>query len=260
MKKILRQFIKLKWFILNHSSITNDTLIIQNKPNYNTDGLIIFNNCDCLEEEKFKQSYQKSLIVNDLRGLDGSKFDMRWRYYIVCYFANLVKNLDGDFVECGVYKGGYSMALMQFLNFEILNKSFWLFDTYEGLSFDHLTVREKASGLYKVYSHYEDCYDWVCYLFKDYPTKIIKGTVPETLYECKAEKICYLSIDMNCVEPEIAAANYFWEKIVPGGVIILDDYGFNLHIEQKIAFDKFALDKGVQILQLPTGQGVIFKL
>jgi len=40
----------------------------------------------------------------------------------------------------------------------------------------------------------------------------------------------------------------------------LDDYGFNLHIEQKIAFDKFALDKGVQILQLPTGQGVIFKL
>ena len=81
----------------------------------------------------------------------------------------------------------------------------------------------------------------------------------ETLPLCKADKICYLSIDMNCVEPEIDAVNYFWDKLVNGAVIILDDYGFKLHIEQKKAFDKFAQEKNVPILQLPTGQGIIFK-
>jgi hypothetical protein len=64
---------------------------------------------------------------------------------------------------------------------------------------------------------------------------------------------------MNCVQPEIAAANYFWDKLVVGGVMILDDYGFYLHIEQKKAFDLFAIEKRQDILSLPTGQGIIIK-
>ena len=60
-------------------------------------------------------------------------------------------------------------------------------------------------------------------------------------------------------EPEIAAAHFFWDKIVPGGVVILDDYGFKGHEEQKAAFNEFAKQKNVPILQLPTGQGIIFK-
>lgn len=230
-----------------------------NKPEYQSDGLVVFNSCDCLNESKFKDAYEYSLRVNDWRGIDGKKFDMRWRYYLVCWLANQVKNLKGDYVECGVYKGGYTMAIMQYLKFPDLEKKFWLFDTYEGLAFDHLTDIEKDAGLFKEYSHYESCYDWVVNIFKDLPAIIIKGTVPETLAQFNSENIAYLSIDMNCVEPEIAAVNYFWDKIVPGGVIILDDYGFKIHIEQKIAFDKFAKKNNVQILQLPTGQGIIFK-
>jgi hypothetical protein len=76
----------------------------------------------------------------------------------------------------------------------------------------------------------------------------------------KAEKVCYLSIDMNCKEPEIAAAEFFWDKLVSSGVIVLDDYGFTLHRAQKDAFDEFAFKRGVRVLSLPTGQGLIFKL
>jgi O-methyltransferase len=64
---------------------------------------------------------------------------------------------------------------------------------------------------------------------------------------------------MNCVAPEIAAAMHFWPILTPGGVIVLDDYGFSSHHEQKIAFDRFAKDKQVPILSLPTGQALIFK-
>jgi hypothetical protein len=64
---------------------------------------------------------------------------------------------------------------------------------------------------------------------------------------------------MNCVYPEISAAEYFWNKIAPGGIIVLDDYGFDKHINQKEAFDEFANKRGIQVLSLPTGQGLIFK-
>ena len=106
---------------------------------------------------------------------------------------------------------------------------------------------------------YKNVYEDVKKTFSSHKVEIIKGVVPNTLPLCKATKIAYLSIDMNCVEPEIAAANFFWDKIVQGGVIILDDYGFAQHINQKLAFDEFAKIKGISILSLPTGQGVIFK-
>ena len=259
--KFKRQLERLKWFYKNYRFINTDIGLVKgmNNLSYNSDGLMVFNNSDCLSAPSFVKAYNRSLSVNDWRGIDGSKFDMRWRYYIVCSMAEHVKQLEGDFVECGVYKGGYTMAVMDYINFPKLNKHFWLFDTYEGLAFDHLTEKEKASGLYEQYSHYESCYEWVQQVFKDLPASIVKGTVPETLPQCKADKICYLSIDMNCVEPEIDAVTYFWDKLVKGAVIILDDYGFKLHIEQKKAFDKFAREKNVPILQLPTGQGIIFK-
>jgi O-methyltransferase len=259
--KLNRQLNKLSWFFKNYRSITRNARLISdsNNLNYDSDGLMVFNNCDCLGTPRFMKAYNSSLMVNDWRGSDGSKFDMRWRYYIVCCLADLVKHLEGDFVECGVYKGGYTMAVMDYIDFSKLNKQFWLFDTYEGLALDHLTEKEKDAGLYEQYQHYESSYEWVQQIFSNLPARIIKGTVPETLGQCKSDKIAYLSIDMNCVEPEIAAAEYFWDKLVKGAVVILDDYGFKLHIEQKTAFDKFAKEKNVPIMQLPTGQGIIFK-
>ncbi len=64
---------------------------------------------------------------------------------------------------------------------------------------------------------------------------------------------------MNTRDPEIAAAEYFWDKLVSGAAIVLDDYGWRKHIEQKRAFDDFASRRGVQVLSLPTGQGLILK-
>jgi predicted O-methyltransferase YrrM len=79
------------------------------------------------------------------------------------------------------------------------------------------------------------------------------------LSQVPAKKVAYLSIDMNCVMPEIAAAEYLWDRIVSGGVILLDDYGWQGAIAQKRAFDEFAQKRNTLVLPLPTGQGVILK-
>ena len=71
--------------------------------------------------------------------------------------------------------------------------------------------------------------------------------------------VAYLSIDMNCVLPEIAAAEYFWPKMSHGAIIVLDDYGHTGFDKQRLAFDKFAKEKRVPILFSPTGQGIIIK-
>ena len=256
--RIIRVFENLNWCIRNFRNITPDSVPVNNLT-YKSDGLFMQQNSDCLEEQDFKKAYQLSLSVNDWR--KELNMDMRWRYYIVCWFARSVVHLEGDFVECGVYKGGYSLALADYLNFKDRNKKFWLLDTFNGLVKEFLTPEEKEFGLFEHYEgRYEECYDVVRRTFAPYPNYIIlRGVVPDILPECKTDKVCYLSLDMNMAEPEIAAANYFWNKMVPGGVVILDDYGFTAHINQKRAFDTWAKEKDVPVLCLPTGQAIIFK-
>ena len=184
--------------------------------------------------------------------------DIHWRAYVVCWAANKAKSLEGDFVECGVNKGRLSRAIMNYVNFKNLKKKFYLLDTFCGLSEKYISEQEKKHGITP--GGYEECYESVKETFKDFNNvEIIRGTVPDTLPYVKAEKVCFLSLDMNCATPEIAAAEFFWDKLVSGAVIVLDDYGWSDHIVQKHAFDHFASRKGVQVLSLPTGQGLIFK-
>lgn len=70
-------------------------------------------------------------------------------------------------------------------------------------------------------------------------------------------------LDMNAAYPEKAGAEYFWDRIVTGGVILSDDYGHSRPnggvIVQKRAFDDFAESKGGEVLTLPTGHGLVVK-
>lgn len=258
---IKKQYVKIGWVIKNYKDIVYDTETfsvskgdLHGAVTYRADGLITSSNCDFINEPRFKKAYAAAAATNPW-----PNFTLQWRVYTVCWLANHVKKLEGDFVECGVNTGAYSIAIINYTNFDQLKKKFYLLDTFEGLVENLITIEEKKLGIHNYLGSYKNVLDGVKKTFEGHHVEIIKGAVPDTLPLCKAEKIAYLSIDMNCVEPEIAAANFFWDKIVPGGVIVLDDYGFSQHINQKIAFDNFAKEKNISILSLPTGQGIIFK-
>jgi len=83
--------------------------------------------------------------------------------------------------------------------------------------------------------------------------------IPEVLPQVETNQIAFLHIDLNCAKPEIDAGNYFWSKLVEGGVCLLDDYAYPRFEAQKRAWDQFAKEKDIQIYSSPTGQGIIFK-
>jgi O-methyltransferase len=247
---ISNNFRKIKF----NSYIIPETSFFHGSITYDTDGLKTSNNCDFINEPRFARAYQKAVNTKPWPG-----FTLQWRVYIVCWFADFVKNLEGDFVECGVNTGAYSRAVIDYIDFPKTGKKFYLLDTYEGLAKELVTDDELKAGIGGYFGDYRNVYEQVKETFGAFNAEIIKGRVPDTLPLCKAEKVAYLSIDMNNTVPEIAAAEYFWPKLVKGAIMILDDYGFPVHINQKHAFDRFAREKGVEILCLPTGQGIIIK-
>lgn len=224
-------------------------------PNYNEDELITAHSADFMKDEKFISSYNEAVKA----GLAISD-KIHWRAHTICWAALRGGVLEGDFIEVGVAKGFLSKIAIDYIDFKKLSKTFFLVDTFEGFADEYLTENEKNSGRKSgEYLDYKGD-ELVRKTFHDYKNvKIIKGVVPDVLPQINSSKVAYLHIDMNCTIPEVAAAEYFWDKMVPGAMMILDDYGHSGHEDQKHAFDDFAKRKNVPILCLPTGQGLIMK-
>jgi len=230
------------------------------KPSYSGDWLTTYHkNMDFMHERAFSSAYNKG-INSGHNIMGGGDLHIEWRVHTCIWAAQHAAKLDGDFVECGVNTGILSLAVMEYLNFNALDKKFFLFDTYKGIPTDQISKEELSLDREKDNSYYFDCLDLVKRNFAPYKNAVIvPGKVPDTLNEVAIDKVSYLSIDMNIVEPEIAAGEHFWNKIVPGGIIILDDYGWEAYRLQKEAWDRFAKARGVSILTMPTGQGIIIK-
>jgi hypothetical protein len=219
---------------------------------YDKDGLVVFHDSDFLHDPVFAEAYRRGKATGSW-----GDWDIEWRAYIACWAAAKGSSLPGDFVECGVNRGGLSLTVMHYIHFaEMTDRKFYLLDTYCGFPPE---LRDKAAHWNR--DNYSECYDDVVRTFAPFPgAVIVRGKVPDTLEQVQTEQICYLSIDMNCAEPEIAAARYFWPKMSTGAVMLLDDYGFGeAYYPQKLAFNQFAKEHGTSVLLLPTGQGLIFK-
>jgi O-methyltransferase len=201
---------------------------------------------DFLRDRKFIHAYLQGVAT---RSWDGN--DLRWRVYNACWAAERALGLEGDFVECGVNRGGISRTVIEYVNFGTLQKKFFLLDTFRG-SPNVADVNQ---------DDYKECYDDVVKTFAHFSNvRIVRGFIPETLHCVTSDKICYLSIDMNDAEPEVSALEYFWDKLVPGSAVILDDYAYSEHYrEQKNAMDGLGIKLGFSVLTMPTGQGLIIK-
>jgi hypothetical protein len=215
------------------------------------DGLGTVHNDDFASQPRFQQAYALGKATGSWHDCD-----LRWRIHVLLWGASWATRLEGAFVECGVYRGGFARAIIDYTNFASLNRDYYLFDTFAGFDEAQLSAAERESVL-PAYC-YEDCFAAVQRECATMPfVKLVRGAVPASLVD--VGPVAFLSIDMNCSAPEIAAARFFWPRLVKGAPILLDDYGFALHREQKRAFDALAAEWGVEILSLPTGQGLIFK-
>ena len=223
---------------------------------YGEDQLFTLNAAPFLEDDDFLRAYKAGAQTNSWHGLS-----IHWRAYVACWAASYASKLEGDFVECGVNRGGLARAIVDYIGFERLNKNFYLIDTFSGLVPAYLSEEEIERGIPDTYSYYKDnSAEVVRKTFAPFKNvNIVQGIVPDVLPSLPITRVAFLSLDMNCAMPEIRAAEFFWQRMAVGGVIVLDDYGNPQHCEQQKDFDRFARDRGVHILALPTGQGLIFK-
>ena len=195
-------------------------------------------------------------------GPDDNERGWPWRLHSLVWAAKTVLSVPGDFVECGVFRGFMSLVVCRMLQFEKIPRTFWLFDTFAGLAAGRSSEQERGAlnDMYDRARQEGYTHEAVKAKFALYPNvKVVQGVVPDVFATACPRRIAYLHIDMNAAEAEVAALDALFDKVSPGGIVLLDDYGRLDYAHMHAAERQWFRDRGYPVLELPTGQGLVVK-
>ncbi len=151
-------------------------------------------------------------------------------------------NIEGDFVECGVWRGGSSMMIAMALQyFGSTDRRIYLYDTYEGMSeptehdkrFDGLTAEQQLGQEDKAIATSVWCYADLNDVQNNmnatkYPQNnihFVKGKVEDTIPNVMPIKIALLRLDTDWYASTYHELKYLFPLLAKTAPLIIDDYG-----------------------------------
>lgn len=137
-------------------------------------------------------------------------------HLMIC--ARAARRVPGAFAEAGVFKGGSARLICE----EKADAPFHLFDVFETLQSRHIPgTEEVASHFGKLHGSQDD----VKRLLRPYPNlHFHAGMFPDTTACLEEERFSFVHIDLDLPSAMLAALEYFHPRLVPGGILIADDY------------------------------------
>ena len=184
---------------------------------------------------------------------------LMWRLHTLTWAAENCLDVPGDFVECGVWHGFSFAVITEYLRFETVRKQLYLYDTFRGIP-EALNSEHRSNEIYKQETENDQdaIVKRVREVFARFPNvEVVQGIVPDTFDAACPDAISFLHLDMNSAASEIAALEHLYDRLSPGAIIVLDDYGWTGYAAQKQAEDAFFAARGQRVLELPTGQGLV---
>jgi O-methyltransferase len=147
-----------------------------------------------------------------------------------CVNETLENNIEGDFVEAGVWRGGACILAHNIFKTASSTKKVWVFDSFEGLPKPdaekypsdagdaHWTIPELSVSLEQVQANFR--------IFNelDNSVEFVKGWFKDTMPDNKIKTISVLRLDGDMYESTIEPLEFLYPKISKGGYCIIDDY------------------------------------
>lgn len=229
-----------------------------------------------------KDEYEKALVYHDLKKAmyyeenfkhcENGEFTIPINRIMTFPFEAKIANLlEGDIAEFGVAKGATTILLSLLCP----KKTIYAFDTFEGFSpLDDSFFKSSEDGEFDdsgpKWRDWGANFEWEKTLnrLKAMDNVIIKqGIFPDTTEGMKDNKFCLVHIDVDIYESTKVGLEYFWDKMVPGGLIVLDDFDCTgerfpqVFAAVREFFEEVEPDKPFDqcVLQRTDGQGLIVK-
>jgi O-methyltransferase len=194
----------------------------------------------------------------------------RERTFNLARYFLYASTLPGRQIECGVFNGCSALACClarRAAQAEFNGAPLHLVDSFEGLS------APRAEDWFQIGSaggettastpplwpanNFKARLEDVKAVFASFPdVQIHKGWIPAALEQLPEARWSFVHIDLDLYEPTGACLEYFLPRMVPGGVIVCDDYGSLMFPGAARAWDEVLVSRGAPFVELPTGQSV----
>jgi hypothetical protein len=149
-----------------------------------------------------------------------------------CITQVLQKNVRGDFVETGVWRGGSSIFMRAVLKaYGVRDRIVWVADSFEGLpkpdgryQQDEGDKHWKSNAVLGI-SLEQVKANFAKYGLLDEQVRFLKGWFKDTLPAAPIDQLAILRLDGDMYSSTMDALQSLYSKLSPGGFLIVDDYG-----------------------------------
>ncbi len=173
------------------------------------------------------------------------------RIFLLYQFAKRSAKLSGNIAEVGVYKGGSAKLLARV--FQNTKKKIFLFDNFS----DPLKVNPQYQT--KEISGGTDFTSVQSYLREFKNIEFFKGIFPASAKSVKG-KFCFVHIDADLYQSTKDALEFFYPKMVSGGIIVCADYNVSKHPGTRKALNDFFRNKKEYPIHTADQQCVVIKI
>lgn len=182
------------------------------------------------------------------------------RLYVLFTLARQTLRVEGDYVECGVWRGGSAILLAQLLHRHADDgtqaRQLYLFDTFEGMPAADARRDTYYKGGEFADTNLEAVEERIP--FKDFVV-FKKGLIPDTFMGLETLRVAFAHVDVDIYRSVKACCEFLYPRLAQGGVMVFDDYGWSTCPGAKAAVDEFFAPRSVKPLVLQNGQAIIFK-
>ncbi len=220
-----------------------------------------------IDDAPFRQIYERCM-----EHVMGGAAAMYGLYKAVEYVVKA--SIPGDFAECGVWRGGSSMAMaLTLLHFGETTRTLYLYDTFEGLwsvpveqdrvisslAKPDLTrfykerleaaasKRKDAGDQYRHKTSLEDVRALMCSTgYPETRLKLVKGFVEETIPQICPDRLALMRLDTDFYTSTYHELKHLYPKLERGGILFVDDYG--QYLGARVATDEYLCESGFPVL------------
>ena len=169
--------------------------------------------------------------------------------------------LDGDVIECGVYRGSTTRLMGRRMAELAPSKTLFACDSFEGFPQDRILDTDLGPFRFRFkirrkFKHASDVPQRLTQFFDAYRVNgcVVKGFFADTLPKLRPRKYCFMFIDCDIYESHLDCLNALYEQLVPGGIVVFDDYAEPKWPGASRAVDEFFADQPAKPVRLASGQ------
>jgi O-methyltransferase len=177
--------------------------------------------------------------------------------FILYSLAQQALAVPGDYVECGVYRGGTARLVRTLFDRfpQGPSRQLHLFDTFAGMP-----DTDPNRDLHRKDDFADTSVDGVSgFVGKEDWIKYHAGFIPDTFRGLESMRIAFAHVDVDIHRSIIDSCEFIYPRLAQGGIMVFDDYGVASCPGARAAVDEFFAGKPEVPLVLRTGQAVVFR-